>query len=123
MRYSTHLILFSFFLTSVIFSQSELEQYSLGMENFNKGNYSNALTHFYNVLSKDDVDEKLLSSTNIYIGESLLGIQQKDGAIAQFENFVNKFPTSNFRELALYRLGNLYFEKKLYDKMAKYCIS
>ncbi len=43
-------------------------------------------------------------------------MNQVDGAISKFEQFIVQFPTSNLREIALYRLGNLYFEIKLYDK-------
>jgi TolA-binding protein len=116
MKYFAFLIISLSFCTNSIYSQGDISLYSSGMENFNKGNYSNAISFFEQFVSSDEIDNKLLSSSKIYIAESLLGLEQVDGAISKFESFVSEFPTSNFRELALYRLGNLYFEKKLYDK-------
>ncbi len=116
MKYFSHLILLIFIISNQIFSQKNIEIYSQGMESFNNRNYSEALEYLEKYILDDEIDEQLLSSAEIYIGESLLGLDQKDGAISQFENFINRYPTSNFRELALYRLGNLYFEKKLFEK-------
>ncbi len=102
------------------FSQDLTDFYSKGMQKFNQGNYSNAIVYFQKIVSNDEVEELILSSSSFYIGECLLGIEQIDGAISQFEKFIYNYPTSNFRELALFRLGNLYFEKKMYENSRKY---
>ena len=116
MKYFSYLILLLIFLSQQAYSQENIELYSHGMERFNHRNYSEALDYLEKYILNDEIDEQLLSSAEIYIGESLIGLEQKDGAISQFEHFINQYPTSNFRELALYRLGNLYFEKKLFEK-------
>ncbi len=116
MKYFSFLILFLVLQSNRIFCQKNIELYSQGMESFNHKNYSEALKYFEKYILKDEIDEQLLSSAQVYIGESLLGLEQKDGAISQYEKFITEYPTSNFRELALYRLGNLYFEKKLFEK-------
>lgn len=103
-------------LTSTIFSQRQADLYSKAMTQFNIGDYSQAITLFYQFNYSSEINEELFASSNIYIAESYLGLEQIDAAISKFESFLTQFPTSNFRELALYRLGNLYFEKKLYDK-------
>ena len=102
--------------TNSLYSQSTIDYYSSGMHYFNSGDYSTAIVQFNNLIFSDELDEELLSSAHIYIGESLLGLDQVDGAISKFEEFTVQFPNSNLREIALYRLGNLYYEIKLYDK-------
>ncbi len=109
------MFVFSFFIKPS-YSQNDINLYSSGMENFNNKNYSNAISYFEQFVYNDEVDDKLLSSAKFYIAESMLGLEQIDGAISKFEGFISEFPTSNFRELALFRLGNLYFEKKLFDR-------
>ncbi|MBK7980051.1 MAG: tetratricopeptide repeat protein [Ignavibacteriae bacterium] len=114
-----------FFIMLFIFSNYQIAQkdvsfYSEGMKNFYDGNYSLAIKNLNLYLSQSEVDENLFSSAKLYIGESLLGLDQYDGAITNFEEFVEKYPNSNLREIALYRLGNLYFNKKIYDKSREF---
>lgn len=116
MKYFLYPILFIVIISSQIYSQKNIELYSKGMENFNHKNYSEALNYFEKYKLEDEINEQLFSSAELYIGESLLGLEQKDGALSQYESFIIQYPTSNFRELALYRLGNLYFQKKLFEK-------
>ena len=90
MKYFSYLILLLFLLLNQSFSQKNIELYSHGMESFNHRNYSEALNYFEKYILDDEIDEQLLSSAEIYIGESLLGLEQKDGAISQFEHFINQ---------------------------------
>lgn len=116
MKYLTSLFLLILLISQTMFAQNEVDLYASGMKNFNQGYYSSSISDFEKYILIDEIDEKLLSSAKIFIAESLLGLEQTNGAISKFEGFISEFPTSNFRELALYRLGNLYFDKKLYDK-------
>ncbi|MBK8945659.1 MAG: tetratricopeptide repeat protein [Ignavibacteriae bacterium] len=116
MKNSIKLLIVISLFSSYQFAQQDISFYSDGMKHFHSEDYSRAISDFNQFICQSEVDENLLSSAKLYIGESLLGLEQFDGAIAQFEEFVEKYPTSNLRELALYRLGNLYFDKKLYDK-------
>jgi len=111
---STLLLLFLISLSQT-FSQSNSKIYSTAFDLYNDGEYSAAIEKFQLLLTKGNIDEELFSSANFYIGESYLGINQSDAAIFQFEYFVKTFITSEFRDLALFRLGNLYFRKDLFD--------
>ncbi len=111
-----HLVYFFLFAFSQLTAQKNQSFYSTAMEKFQNGDYSQSIEYFNKYLNLDETDRKLFSSSKFYIGECLLGLEQLDGAIAQYEYFVREFPTSNFRELAFFRLGNIYFEKKLYEK-------
>jgi len=113
MKYLSLLILF-FSLTNSLFSQNDVSIYSEGMASYYQQDFSSAIKLFEKLKLKKEVNEKLLSSSDFYIGESFLGLEQLNGAISVFENFLIKYPTSNLRELALFRLGNIYFEKKLH---------
>lgn len=116
MKYLYLIIVFITFNQNSVLSQNEIDLYTSGMHHFNHEDYSTAITIFNKIILRDEVDKELLASAYLYIGESLLGLNQVNGAISKFEEFVVQFPTSNLREIALYRLGNLYFESKLYDK-------
>lgn len=89
------------------------------MQNFNDGNYSLAIDYFEKIDSYDETNKELYSSAKFHIGECLLALGQRDGAISNFETFITNYPTTNYSELALYRLGNLYFQKKMFEKSRK----
>ena len=116
MKYLYLLLILFVFSNNNLFSQKGIDLYSSGMNHFNREEYSTAISIFNQLEFNDEIDNELLASSKLYIGESLLGLNQVNGAISKFEEFVVQFPTSNLREIALYRLGNLYFEIKLYDK-------
>lgn len=116
MRKLTLLISFSLLIVCSISAQQNDDFYAKAMEKFNNNDYSQAIDYFNQYTNLEETDEKFYSSSKFYIGECLLGLEQFDGAIAQFEYFVKQYPTSNLIDLALYRLGNIYFEKKIYDK-------
>ena len=101
MKYFSRLILILTLFSSIILSQENIEIYSKGMENFNQANYSNAIHYFEQYLLNDEIDEQLLSSALVHIGESLLGLEQIDGAISLFENFIKEYQTSNYIPHAL----------------------
>ncbi|PID59806.1 MAG: hypothetical protein CR986_04490 [Ignavibacteriae bacterium] len=116
MKKTFYTILFLILSAVFVFPQTNLELYSFGMQNYENEDYAKAIASFNKIIIRDNVEYDLLSSAEFYIGESLVGLNQKDGAITQFENFISEYPTSNFIDLVLYRLGNLYFEKEQYSK-------
>lgn len=105
-----------FIFTSYLFGQKEIDYYDLGMKRFNEGDYGIAIHYLEKVKKQVGLENNIYSSAHFFIGESLVGLEQIDGAISKFEEFLNQFPTSNFRDVVLYRLGNLYFDKGLFDK-------
>ena len=111
-------ILFTFvFLNSFqLFSQSNIELHSSAMDKFNRNEFSYALNNFQKIITFDEVENKIIASSEYHIAECLLGLEQEDGAISQFEYFLSEYPHSNYRESALYKLGSLQFKRKNYDQ-------
>lgn len=105
---------FLLFVSSNIFAQKDIELYSSAMEKFNKNDFSYALNIFEQIVNLDEVDKQLLASSEFYIAECLLGMQQVDGAMSQYQSFIIEYPHSAFVDLALYKLGSLYFNRKQY---------
>ncbi len=111
-------IILLFFISSVLFAQKELKLYSSAMELYNKNNFAYALKIFEKIVLSDEVDKQILSSSEYYIAECLLGMHQTDGAMSHYQSFIIDFPYSAFADLALYKLGGLYFNRKKY-KLAR----
>ncbi|MCP5063955.1 MAG: tetratricopeptide repeat protein [Ignavibacteriae bacterium] len=109
---STLIFLNSFFL----FAQSNVELYSSAMEQFNRNEYSYALNVFQKIITIDEVENRILSSSEYHIAECLMGIEQEDGAISQYEHFLSEYPHSNYRETALYKLGSLQFNRNNFSQ-------
>lgn len=104
------------FLINSITAQSVSELFEKGMEAYNNSEYVNSYNIFSELISKSKVDDQVTSTAKYYLGESLLGLKQVDGAAAEFERFVEQYELSNYRETALYKLGTIYFEENLFDK-------
>ena len=110
-------IFFSLLFSSlVMLAQTKSELFDRGMEAFNDANYVSSYNIFSELISKSRVDDRLTSSAKYFLGESLLGLKQIDGAAAEFEKFIENYELSNYRETALYKLGTIYFEEGYYNK-------
>ena len=116
MRYPLFLIIIFIFSTAVLFSQNNTDIFSRAMNEYQNRNYSEAYSLFNNLTDIDEIDERLISTSDYFASECLIALNQADGAISRLENLIEKYPNSNYRELSLYRLGSLYFDLKLFDK-------
>ncbi len=112
-----------FLFSSILFAQKDLQLYSDAMEKFNKNDFSYALNTFEKITELDEVDKQLLASSEFYIAECLLGMQQIDGAMSQYQSFIIEYPHSAFVDLALYKLGSLHFNQKKYSSARNNLIS
>ncbi|MEE9432287.1 MAG: tetratricopeptide repeat protein [Melioribacteraceae bacterium] len=116
-------LLFCLYNSLVLFAQSNVELYSSAMEKFDRNEYSQATIIFQKIVLLTDVDDKILGSSEYYLAECLLGVEQEDGAISQFEHFISEYPHSRLREVALYKLGSLYFNRKNYNEARNSLVS
>jgi len=100
-------ILFGFFNTS--FSQLVSGDYQKAMEAYHVGDFTKAISLFQNLTNAEKNDKEIISTAEFFIAESYLGLDKDIGAAGKFGDFINKYPMSNFRDLALYRLGTIYY--------------
>ena len=97
------------------FAQSSSIEFQKGMAAYHSADYTKAISVFEKLLSDKKTDNEIISTSEYYIAESLMGLNEIDGAAGKFSDFINKYPMSNFRDLALYRLGTIFYNKKNYS--------
>ena len=111
----------SYFILGIIFSSPIFSQgksnFNDAMELYNNRHYQQARESFNAFALTEDIDENLIASSKYYAADCLLKIGLLNGAIQEFEYFVNKYRFSNFRADALFKLGTTYFELKDYPKV------
>ncbi|GJQ61904.1 MAG: hypothetical protein SCALA702_09570 [Melioribacteraceae bacterium] len=103
-----------FLIAGFLSAQHVPEEYYDAMEDFHRENYMAAYEKFSRIENEMDIDESFVATARFYAGESLYKLEELDGAAGKLEEFIDRFPNSNFHDFALYRLGQIYFEKKLY---------
>ena len=99
-----------------IIAQDLSSNFSEAMENYEKGQYAEALKNFSFINSSSFVDENIASSSRFYSGECLYNMNELDGAVSEFEYFEKNYESSAFMDIALYRLGTIYFNQGVYNK-------
>ena len=109
-------LLIFFVVYPVINAQSISEKFASAMSYYNNSEYAAAYSIFHELSSQKNLDDKVASSSGYYSADCLVKMQQFDGAVAEFEEYIDRYPLSQFRDDALYRLGSIYFSKKEYGK-------
>lgn len=94
-------------------SQTVSEKYAAAMAAYNNKNYSLAYNLFREFNNNGNIEEKeLITASEFYEAESLYNLALYDASSAAYEDFTTKYEWSNFRPLALFRLGNIYFTQR-----------
>ena len=112
-----YLILLSFIgllISPITFSQTVAEEFSKGMDAYNKQLFADANKIFEKVINDFGVKDELYASARFYSANSLLKMGKKDEAAAGFEYIVNNIVWSKFREESLFTLGLIYFDIERY---------
>ncbi len=97
-------------------AQSVTELYDRGIDAYNNKEYVLANSLFEQFFTGYKLQDELYSNAKYYSSDALLNLGNKDAAAVSFEYLVYNFRSSNFRDLALYKLGLIYFEKQQYFK-------
>ena len=105
-----------FILTHYLLGQDISSRFSEAMTEYKEGNFAAAYKSFSEICDLSFVVEKIVSTSQFYTGECLYLLKEFDGAISEYEKFVNDYETSNFVDLALYRLGTIYFDNGKYNQ-------
>jgi TolA-binding protein len=104
------------FCAASAFSQNIAQVYDEATQAYNSNEFARAYLLFSRYTVSNETDVAIMSSARYYIAECLMSMQQNDAAINAYEDFLNSYSWSNFREQSLYKLAGLYFEKKEYSK-------
>lgn len=114
MRILTCGIICTLLFIVTITAQNKALQFEEGMDAYHNKNYVKARELLAKVGGDSEIDKTIAATAKFYAAECLYALDQKAGAAAEFEHFVENYHLSNFRDLALYRLGTIYFEQEQY---------
>lgn len=107
---------FFFLISASIYAQSISEDLAKGVELFKKKEYSLAYEQLKIFIQKEKPDQNSAAIAGFYIAECMFNLNEIDGAVSGYEKFADNYRYSSFRDLALYRLGTIYYSKKEYYK-------
>lgn len=91
-------------------AQSSMSKFVEAKDLFENKDYAHAAELFQSVAGSDDVDNVITSTSSYYAALCMLNMNQIQGAISEFEYFIDEYEFSSFRDDALFKLGSLYFE-------------
>lgn len=101
--------------TNFDYPQTAAELFAKGMEAYSGKDYVEALNHFDKFFLTQNENDELFATAKFYAGESLINLGEKYAAVERFEYLVHNFDWSAFRDLALYKLGNIYLDLRKYE--------
>ncbi len=102
-------------LSGTLFAQSYTKDFSEAMDFFNDKDFTKAHLLFADILKEKSSDWELLSAAKYYSALSLMHLKQFEGAVSEFEDFIDNYRASSYRDAALYNLGAIYFKNEQYD--------
>ncbi len=98
------------------FSQTDENNYTLGLQSFRQGDYSTAYQYFHSVTT-DSLNQR--SAESIYYGtRCLFNLRDYTIAINVADTFLVRFPADDHRFEMFYILGAIYYETGKYDLAA-----
>ena len=118
---STFIIVTLLFFTA--YSQTGNQLLSEAMSKFNSGEYSKAFDSFCKLSNVKNDNIVITELADYYKADCLLALNNIDGAISEYEYFIENHPTSEYRSIALYKLGIIFFEQLNYEKSIEKCMS
>ena len=132
-KYAIFTLLLSFLAAPLLAQNTawiEINQfYKGGIELFDQGKYAAASQQFSrvgqfeqasSVRPESNPDLSLIKeNTQFYIALCALELDNSDAEFL-FNDFINKYPASNYTKLAYYHLGKSYFKKKNYPKVIEW---
>lgn len=103
-------------ITVSVKAQSVSDIYSEAMNAYRANDYTKCYTLFDKFFNSYNQYDELYASAKYYSADALLNLEKNDAAANNFEYLVRNFRNTNFRELSLYKLGMIYFEKKEFER-------
>ncbi|MGK9367581.1 tetratricopeptide repeat protein [Melioribacter sp. Ez-97] len=112
------IILFSLLISCLptIRAQSLNEIFDKATELYNQKNFTDSYRYYSMVINSEDAADGMKAAALYYSGESLIQTSDYSAAATQFETLISDYPFSNYQELSLLRLGEIYYKAGAYRK-------
>ncbi len=107
-------LIFAILLCSIISAQDQRVRYYKAMDAFEKGDFYLAHELFESYIKGEIPEDDLYASAKYYSAESLFKLGQLDGAVSGYEYLINRLEYTAYRELALLKLGQIYYTQERY---------
>ncbi|MBI9072232.1 MAG: tetratricopeptide repeat protein [Melioribacteraceae bacterium] len=101
-------------LTNILTAQKIPNQLTDAMQAFDNGEFVKAYNIFKNFKDDNNVESYVQSVARFYSAECLANLKSLDGAATEFEEFLDNHKYSLLRKDALYKLGIIYYDLKIY---------
>ena len=89
--------------------------YSVGDTYYNMGEYDSAIVNYQRVLSEFPLSNFVFDAVN-GIQYTFIAQGKPEKAVSFINDFVNKYPNSNFSDKLFFKKGEIYYSRKQYDK-------
>ncbi len=113
-KYIRHIVIIAILTFGIIRGQSSRNYYDEALTSFGKKDYAKAY-ELFTAFIKNNPRSDLIASAKYYSAESLIAINDFEGAIQELTSLVSDYKYSVIRPQALYKLGELFFELAEYD--------
>ncbi|MGK9477866.1 tetratricopeptide repeat protein [Melioribacter sp. OK-6-Me] len=104
------------FCLATVKAQSLEEILDRATELYNQKNYSDSYRYYSLIIHSEGANDRLKAVALYYAGESLIKTSDYAAAATQFETLISDYPFSNYHELSLLRLGEIYYHTGAYRK-------
>ena len=109
-------ILLFIILLLPVYSQTGEQVLSEAMYKYNSCEYLDAYNLFENISLSGTDNIVTMELADYYSADCLLALNNINGAIAEFEYFIENHPTAATRSLALYKLAVIFFDQSSFEK-------
>lgn len=119
MKQTLSLILF---LVGSIFGQDAFQKFEKGVQLYDEGFYAEAYKIFNEIKESKELSYESLSQIHFLLGDIKFKLNEFVDATFDLENYIIKFPYDRNVDLALLRLGQIYFITGNYDYSEKFLL-
>ncbi len=116
------IVIILFFIPGISSAQSTAQIYSSAMDAYNSTDYAKASNQFEEFFNQHSTFDELFATAKYYSSDALLHLGELSAASNGFEFLVNNFKTSSFRDKALYKLAQIFYNQSSYSKCRYYLV-
>jgi TolA-binding protein len=116
------IIIFLLSITVILKAQSTSQIYSSAMDAYNSADYTRAANLFNEFFKQYSITDELYATAKYYSSDALLHLGESSAASNGFEYLVNNFKWSAFRDKALYKLGQIFYDDGSYSRCRYYLV-
>jgi len=117
-------LIFAIFLVSfqILSAQSSVDKFEKAIKLYQEGFYAESYQIFNEIKESKDLSYESLAQVYFLLGDIKYRLNEFVEATLDLENYVIKFPYDKNYDLALLRLGQIYFSLGVYDNAEKFLL-